>query len=585
MALPNRASLKRRPALVELVTQVVADLWEYLPPKDASEVLASLTTRPKEEALSLISAKLDVAESANVDFLQLAAWRQIVACFNKNSDAPGSSPRSRREAALEKFAASERKCKRTNRRLAFYSNHEDRMSTDILHLVRRTRDIISDIMGPLGVPQLLRIAEGSGFGPGFTFSSDGTERKNLYFKVSSDHTVTRDALPYLKQWMKSWPHWKSMLLELDPGFDIVRGNRVTTVPKNSETDRTIAIEPSFNVFMQKGVDWYLKKRLRRHGVDLQNQELNHTPARLASMRPLYAATIDISSASDCVSTGVIDYLFPADWCVLLDDLRSREYTLDKGRTWHTYEKFSSMGNAFTFPIESVLFYACAKACVVDAGESLEALRVYGDDIIIPPGAYCTLVELLRFLGFSPNLDKSFAFGWFRETCGSDFYSGVDLRPVYVKCIPRNDMEIFNLHNRFLWNRVGFRLVRTCTYLRDLVKRVLYGPAELPPGDEYLKWYRGNSIIYDHWFHAPSDYGSRFLSYNPDWQCLTYRFKSLRLKPKRLDTSNWTLQFWYLAFLLGVPGTHVESNSRFQRVYWNEETSFWPDPPWQPYLHD
>jgi hypothetical protein len=39
---------------------------------------------------------------------------------------------------------------------------------------------------------------------------------------------------------------------------------------------------------------------------------------------------------------------------------------------------------------------------------------------------------LRFLGFTPNPDKSYHTGLFRESCGSDCYDGIDITPFYLR---------------------------------------------------------------------------------------------------------------------------------------------------------
>lgn len=592
MAKPDRRNLKAPVKLCRLIVQVVKDLQEFLPAEVVSKSILLLETKPLEEALEYLQHCLDEAENfANVEPTQYAALRQVIACFHKNADAPGSTARGRREEALTGFYKSEKKCRISNKRLRYYFNHESRMSNSLREVLGRTRDIISDIMGPLGRLQLQHIIEESGFGPGYTFSSEELDHKHLYYKAYGPHSVTKEALPYMKLWLNHSEHWKQSLCEYNCRYTVVNGNRIAFVPKDSSKDRTIAIEPSFNVYMQKGVDSYLKRRLRRFGVDLRDQTKNHTPAKKGSLTPLYAATVDLSAASDSVSIEVVRHLFPPLWFVLLDDLRSKSFTLDKGKSWQQYEKFSSMGNAFTFPVETILFYAVAKACTVYAGGNLEPLRVYGDDIIIDPRAYCLLVEVLKFLGFQPNDAKSFAFGPFRETCGSDFLKGVDVRPVYVKTIPRNDIEVYNLFNRFLWNRMRFRFQHTCAYLYECVRRPLIGPPSLPAGSKYWRWIAGKSVHFDHYFHAPSSAGERFARYAPDlpeqqdWQSKVYVFDELRLTPKRVNTSNFEGQFLYLAFLLGVRGGNVDSYSHRRRTLVSRKTSYWPEPPWRPYLYD
>lgn len=583
MAKPDRRNLKNPPHLTELIRAGHLDLNRFLDDRD-NTAISRLYHSPLE-ILKYVQDELDDAVCMS-SYLRYSALRQIEALLKKNIDLPGTSVRGRKQQAIDSFHRSERICKRTNFRLQAYRKQPSRIPKRVRSVLALAQSISEDIFGPMTRIVFHKICEQSGFGPGFNFSSTEQEHRHLYFKVAGPHSVTAEALPYAKVLLNHSSNWKTALIEEGSTYDIVRGNRVTTVPKTAVTDRTIAIEPSLNVYIQKGVDSYLKGRLRRFGVDLTNQDRNRLPAALGSQRPLYAATIDLSMASDCISREIVRWLVPSLWFILLDDLRSKEYTLDKGESWHEYEKFSSMGNAFTFPIETIIFYALAKACTIEAGGDLSVLRVYGDDIIIDPCAALLLYEVLKFVGFTPNRDKSFCFGPFRETCGSDFLSGVDTRPVYVKRLPRNDQEVYNLFNRFLWNRVGFRLHNLCEYLYSLVRVPLLGPPDLPPGEKFRDWQAGKSVHYDHYFHAPPDLGERFKRYDLNLQRTVWKLKILRFVPLNIDTSNWTLQLWYLTFLLGLSGnSKVDSVSRFRRILSNETFVRWEAPPWRPAFFD
>jgi hypothetical protein len=90
-----------------------------------------------------------------------------------------------------------------------------------------------------------------------------------------------------------------------------------------------------------------------------------------------------------------------------------------------------MGNGFTFELESLLFYAIAKATAYFTGTS-GTISVYGDDIIIPSQMYHDLTFVLKILGFSVNPDKSFSEGPFRESCGGHFYNGTRVTPFYIR---------------------------------------------------------------------------------------------------------------------------------------------------------
>lgn len=110
--------------------------------------------------------------------------------------------------------------------------------------------------------------------------------------------------------------------------------------------------------------------------------------------------------------------------MLLDTCRSPFG--DLGGVEFEYEKFSSMGNGFTFELETVIFYALARAC----GGSKACTHVFGDDIITESEVVPLLREVLDFCGFVVNEEKSFSSGSFRESCGHDYFDGVFVRPVF-----------------------------------------------------------------------------------------------------------------------------------------------------------
>jgi len=90
-----------------------------------------------------------------------------------------------------------------------------------------------------------------------------------------------------------------------------------------------------------------------------------------------------------------------------------------------------MGNGFTFELESLIFYALTVATC-----RIEGIRpdvtVYGDDIICPPSAVALLTSVFAFCGLTINKSKSYTEGPFRESCGTDYFKGVNVRPYYSK---------------------------------------------------------------------------------------------------------------------------------------------------------
>lgn len=262
-------------------------------------------------------------------------------------------------------------------------------------------------------------------------------------------------------------------LELNPvisqreAWKLVPGNLVDTVPKNITTDRTIAKEPDINSFFQREIGMTIRQRLLRHGIDLQDQTLNQRACQFAQKNCF--ATLDLKDASNSVLLFCIRSLFPSDWFDLFDVTRSPYGTLSsrkeclKGEAeWFEYQMLSSMGNGFTFELESLLFYAIAIAAGVPEYDAF----VYGDDLIVPQESVPRVVELLRICGFSLNKEKSFLGGTFFESCGVYTFFGVDVTPLKIK-----DLLYGNKERIVLGNKIRM-FAHSCGYLRSCDKRFL-----------------------------------------------------------------------------------------------------------------
>jgi len=347
--------------------------------------------------------------------------------------------------ALDSFWSSEKVCAKTNVRLApFISNgpFEDPFDGVLLTSVDRIKTRIRDILGSLPKEILPR------FGPGATFRDVG-QLVTVPDKMSTRPTSTQETRCLLPLWERT--AWARALFECnanqsDP--EVVRGNRFTTVPKDARKDRGIAIEPSLNVFYQLGAGGAIRRRLKRAGIDLDyGQDAHRLLAQRASREGSFA-TIDLSNASDTVSYNLVKLFLPKDWFDLLDTLRS-PFTWVNGKGWVHLQKFSSMGNGFTFELETLIFLAISEeACRLSNVEyrTGSSLLVYGDDIILPGKAGQLALALLRTFGFSPNVSKTYLQGAFRESCGGDYFNGTAVRPHYLKESPDEPAKWISLAN-------------------------------------------------------------------------------------------------------------------------------------------
>lgn len=342
----------------------------------------------------------------------------VTSVLQKNPRLPTSIDR--RATAIGKFYDAEKLCKETNLRILDFIQNQHVADSEIITVVSKTQHIIQRILSAYPKREDLEYAEKKmRFGPGATTSLSGIVTQGAKFK-----NRTLDCTEELVGFRAfCFPHqWKQNVQELN----VVRGSRLTTVPKNAKTDRVICIEPDLNIFVQLGLGALLRKKLRVFGLDLSTQSNNQRLASEAWRRGL--ATVDLSSASDTISIEVVKLLLPPTWVELLAYPRCPRTNCDD--TWIELEKWSSMGNGYTFELETLIFYSLALACT--GAEGWDDVLAYGDDIIIPLESYPLLMRALSFLGFKVNEEKTFGEGLFHESCGTDWFRGHNVRPFFFR---------------------------------------------------------------------------------------------------------------------------------------------------------
>lgn len=383
---------------------------------------------------SLVRFKLDY-ERVSAD--QARYLRQGLSLFQKRGDIDLGIDR--RQVAVDKFMEAERRCRDTNEcfklRAVGKFQFFPRTERVLWHASRK----ISSILGPVPSISALKLK----FGPGATTSLP-KRKASARAKLGHPPACSTELFPARSSLLAEMPAWASALADAGPIPPVIHEGRIAFVPKSAKEDRTIMVEPSLNTMVQAGIGSYMAERLRRAGVDIRDQSPNQRAARKGSLDGSLA-TVDLSSASDTVATELVYDLLGIDWACFLARARTSKARL--GGTLLNLEKFSSMGNGFTFPLETVIFYSIAFGVCVEAGLPTRDVRAYGDDIIIPSEAFGTLCSVLEELGFLVNRDKSYSSGPFRESCGADYHQGIDIRPVYIK--DRMQVrDLFRLHNHF-----------------------------------------------------------------------------------------------------------------------------------------
>lgn len=385
-----------------------------------------------------------------VDYVGADAYYQdavVTAFLKKNADLPTSVDR--KAKAVNTFYENERKCCRTNLHLRRFLEEGDLTLEDIrvVEFINQVKKVVRSVLGP--IPKQVK----GYFGPGSTFGDRGL-LATVPDKMSSHPTLYERSWPWLTPWIPS--AWARALSRYPYGrreANVVRGNRFTTVPKTALTERGIAVEASISSFYQLGVGRHIRGRLARFGIDLSHGKEVH--ARLAQQASLDGkqATLDMSNASDLISYKLVELLLPKEWFDFLNTLRAPA-TLIEGK-WVRLEKFSSMGNGFTFELETLIFWSIACVASRERFETAafqKTVLAYGDDLIVPTESARDVIAALEFFGMVINKAKSFVEGPFRESCGGDFFAGQAVRPHFVKENPYEPQHWIALANGI--RRVG-----------------------------------------------------------------------------------------------------------------------------------
>jgi len=266
--------------------------------------------------------------------------------------------------------------------------------------------------------------------------------------------------------------------------------RVVFVPKDSRGPRLISCEPREFMYIQQGLwaklDGVVKRKPAIAGqVGFTDQTRNQRMAYEGSMDPDRYATLDLKEASDRISVDLVARLFPPHWSSALLASRSLGTELPDG-TVKVLHKFAPMGSACCFPILALCVWSIALAATEPDSAYINrlftdrlrpnrdlAISVFGDDIIVPTAEVPRVIQALEAVGLLTNRDKSYWSGSFRESCGGDFFQGVDCTPVRVKALPENDNVSAN---------------RTCNVLNNIAAKYDTGVLTYDIQDLFCSWY-------------------------------------------------------------------------------------------------
>jgi hypothetical protein len=280
-------------------------------------------------------------------------------------------------------------------------------------------------------------------------------------------------------------------LESDPHRSIYQETdflTLTLVPKTFKSLRSIMPNTTIGSYMSFGLGNMIRKRLKREGYDISKLQMKHRYyAQSASIHGQWV-TADLSSASDSISDDLVRLLFPKDWYSILSQSRIAQVKLPDGSIVQSLTH-CTMGVGYTFPLQTLVFLALLKAidfvCFPRRGDR-RLVSVYGDDLLYHRRIHDTVLHVFTALGFVINVDKTFSDGSFRESCGGDYYRGVDVRPFQ----PQNGQTVVGskAYEAMLYKCINGLLMRwteheirgTLHYLVTELERVAGAVKRVPP---------------------------------------------------------------------------------------------------------
>lgn len=388
----------------------------------------------------------------------------------------------------------------------------------------RMKCFIQQVLGKLDVDTYFRgCKSSSGVTLGLKFSATDLEDKWRY-----PLTGTAEAVSLFELYLEWDPTFRDALVWFNrnskhPRYKVVSDSRTSGVSKTSSIARLIAVEPTLNMFFQQGLMAAMSDCLKPW-VDIETaQELHHYYAMFGSLTGL-VSTYDMTSASDTVARMLVFKCTPSSWFAELDRVACKS-------TYHRHENgvierftlpmFSTMGNATTFPIETLFFYAMlitmnssytsSYACFPEENWETKRISVYGDDCIVPHHLNQHFEWLAGKCGFIVNMEKSHydSEDSFRESCGVDYLSGHNIRSFFLS-EPHNQtlssheawlyVVVNNVFKKLIYNFGRLNYIYMCPCFLRVVRLVFrkykievkYVPSYFPE-DSGIRWFNDPRI--------------------------------------------------------------------------------------------
>lgn len=314
----------------------------------------------------------------------------------------------------------------------------------------RAKALLKDVLSSLDLSTIL-----PGHGPGIV--AEGLDREERW-DFSSWPAKAERHYPFV---VYGSPSMSSTILR-GKGIPLIKKmvTKCCLVPKDFRGPRLISAEPTVNQYLQQGQMRRIMQYVDDHpviGLSLKMRDQTRNQRMAQRSVEDCTATLDLSDASDTVSTTLV-------WYLLSDLPDLRRYLMSTRSDFLSYQgkevkivAFAPMGSAVCFPIESIVFWALTMGSLMLARHSdrpnwstfvrelSSSIGVFGDDIIVPKEALDILIGTLISVGCKPNMSKTCSSTVFRESCGTEWMSNTDVTIIRNRRYYYDDRRSFSDH--------------------------------------------------------------------------------------------------------------------------------------------
>jgi len=416
---------------------------------------------------SALDGELPLSKQVAVNAMSKSLPKKFIG--KTNASVPSQD--SRRLAAIDRFISDNERAKLVNQEWYKNRKFDDPYVNFITNEVRvELESFFYDSDQTLFFSDK-ELSENVTTGPGTSVGLDGIDT-SYYRKLFDSHVTFSDE--YVLKYYTGLCLFNRIIYIAEKYRRNVYGHedkivipKLTTVPKNFETDREIMTQPTLDCSLQLSCHNIIAGRARRlDWFDLESQQdLNRQLAYLGSIEwfpssdtQLRLVTVDLKSASnypECLARATLPSVF-YDLCRAI---HARHFSYDENGIDKVglLEVFSTMGCGYTFVVMTLILTALVRVLhklaniptsAIYNGKEIRTYAVFGDDIIIDRRLYPLLQRVLSSWGMVINVDKTFVTGPFRESCGADFHNGYPVRPVYCEDLSTVQQKL-SLANRLI----------------------------------------------------------------------------------------------------------------------------------------